>query len=110
MSVMEKVIPWDSGGGNLHLTYMGQGNGPIVITSDTENYTGVTRTKLVSISTTKGSSVIRQLTVRQRSIRAYVEGERLVFTAASGATVSGAKLQLQTADGTVQGETLKLNK
>lgn len=28
-----KMIPWDSGGGNIHLTFTGQGNGSIVITA-----------------------------------------------------------------------------
>lgn len=106
MSVMEKVIPWDSGGGNLHLTYMGQGNGSIVITSDTENYTGVTRTKLVTISTTKGSSVIRQLTVRQLSKKAYVDGETLVFTRAAAVSVSSGSLIVEDSGITVEDETL----
>ena len=54
---MEKVIPWDSGGGNIHLTYTGQGNSSIVITSDSENYTGETRTKLITINTSRGGTV-----------------------------------------------------
>lgn len=106
-----KQIPWPTGGGNLVLLFDGEGDGPLYLASDTENRTGATRSLSVTLSTLRGTPTDTDvLTVRQRSIRAYVEGERLVFTAASGATVSGAKLQLQTADGTVQGETLKFNK
>lgn len=106
MSVMEKMIPWDSGGGNLHLTYTGLGNGPIVITSDTENYTGETRTKLITISTSKGGTVVQQLTVKQPSRKAYVEGEILVFTRAATVSVSSDSLTIEDSDITVTNETL----
>lgn len=106
-----KQIPWATGGGNLILLFEGEGDGLLYAASDTENRSGATRSLSVNLRTTLGANVAKAvLRVSQKSIRAYVEGERLVFTAASGATVSGAKLQLQTADGTVQGETLKLNK
>lgn len=103
---MEKVIPWDTGGGNLHLTYTGKGNSSIVITSDTENYTGFTRTKLIVISTSKGGTVNRQLTVKQPSRKAYVEGETLVFTRAATVSVSSDSLTIEDSDMTVANGTL----
>lgn len=33
-------IPWNDGPGNIVLTYTGQGNGTVVVTSDTDNYNG----------------------------------------------------------------------
>ena len=98
---MEKMIPWDSGGGNLHLTYTGLGNGPIVITSDTENYTGETRTKLITISTSKGGTVVQQLTVKQPSRKAYVDSE-----SAAAVSVSSDSLTIEDSDITVTNETL----
>lgn len=103
---MEKVIPWDSGGGNLHLSYTGLGNGSIAIISDTENYTGVTRSKLITISTSKGGPVVRKLTVKQLSKKAYVNGETLVFTSAAVVSVSSDLLNIEDSDITVKNETL----
>lgn len=106
-----KQIPWATGGGNLILLFEGEGDGLLYAASDTENRSGATRSLSVNLRTTLGANVANAvLRVSQKSIRAYVEGERLVFTAASSATVAGEKLTLQAADGTVQGETLKLNK
>ena len=106
-----KQIPWATGGGNLILLFEGEGDGLLYAASDTENRSGATRSLSVNLRTTLGANVANAvLRVSQKSIRAYAEGERLVFTAASSATVAGEKLTLQVADGTVQGETLKLNK
>ena len=106
-----KQIPWATGGGNLILLFEGEGDGLLYAASDTENRSGATRSLSVNLRTTLGANVANAvLRVSQKSIRAYVEGERLVFTAASSAAVAGEKLTLQAADGTVQGETLKLNK
>ena len=106
-----KQIPWATGGGNLILLFEGEGDGLLYAASDTENRSGATRSLSVNLRTTLGANVANAvLRVSQKSIRAYVEGERLVFTSASSATVAGEKLTLQAADGTVQGETLKLNK
>lgn len=106
-----KQIPWATGGGNLILLYEGEGDGQLYAASDTENRTGATRSLSVNLRTTLGANVAKAvLRVSQKSVRAYVDGERLVFTAASSATVAGEKLALQSADGAVQGEILKLNK
>ena len=106
-----KQIPWTTGGGNLILLFEGEGDGLLYATSDTENRSGATRSLDIDLRTTLGANVANDiLRVNQKSVRAYVDGERLVFTAASSATVAREKLTLQAADGTVQGETLKLNK
>ena len=34
-------IPWNNGPGNIVLTYTGQGNESVVVTSDTDNYEGL---------------------------------------------------------------------
>lgn len=81
-------------------------NSSIVITSDTENYTGETRTKLITISTSKGGTVVQQLTVKQPSRKAYVEGEILVFTRAATVSVSSDSLTIEDSDITVTNETL----
>lgn len=103
---MEKMIPWDSGGGNIHLTFTGQGNGSIVITSDTENLTGKTRSKVITITTTKGGSTSKQLIVKQTSRKAYVNEDNLIITSAVNASVSSNKLTITDSEITVSNETL----
>lgn len=103
---MEKMIPWDSGGGNIHLTFTGQGNGSIVITSDTENLTGKTRSKVITITTTKGGSTSKQLIVKQTSRKAYVNEDNLIITSAVNASVSSNKLTITDSEITVSDETL----
>lgn len=59
-----KVKPWPTGG-NVTLTYDGQGNGPIVIESD-DNPTDEARSMIVTIETTRGTPVqTRTFTVTQ---------------------------------------------
>lgn len=91
---MEKVISWDTGGGNLHLSYTGQGNGEISIWSDSNNYTGETRQKSIQLKTTKGNSVIVTLLVSQLSHKAYVSGENLILTSALNASVISGTLNI----------------
>ena len=66
---MEKVIPWGVGGGNLHLAYTGRDNGEIVITSDTENYTGTERYEVLTVATGKSGlryvSLVARLTLTE---------------------------------------------
>lgn len=92
---MEKVIPWETGGGNLHLSYAGQGNGEISIWSDSNNYTGKTRQKTIQLKTTKGSSVIVTLLVSQLSYKAYVSEENLILTSALNASVVNGTLNIE---------------
>ena len=58
-----KVKPWPTGG-NVTLTYGGQGNGTIVVESD-DNPTDVARSMQVTIETTRGGTVTRTVTVSQ---------------------------------------------
>lgn len=92
---MEKVIPWDTGGGNLHLTYTGQGNGEISIWSDSGNYTGETRQKRIQIKTTNGGSVVITLLVSQLSYKAYVTKDNLFLTNALNASVVNGTLNIK---------------
>lgn len=91
---MEKVIPWDTGGGNLHLSYTGQGSGDITIWSDTHNYTGKTRQKSIQLRTTKGSIVIVTILVSQLSHKAYVSNDTLILTSAMNASVINGTLDI----------------
>lgn len=91
---MEKVIPWSVGGGNIHLSYTGQDNGEIIITSDTENYTGKERYKVLTVATENGVRK-EKLTVGQPSRKAYVDGNMLVFTLAANVLVSEDTLLIE---------------
>lgn len=59
MSVIQ--IPWNTGGGNITLTFTGQGNGTIVVTSD-DNSLNIERSQVLTIS---GGGLSRQVTVIQ---------------------------------------------
>lgn len=59
-----KSIAWQTGTGNITLTYSGQGNDTVVVTSD-ENDVYEARSQTVSISTTLGGSITRQVTITQ---------------------------------------------
>lgn len=58
-----KQIAWNTGSGNITLTYTGQGNGSITVQSD-DNNLGSARSQVVSIQTTNGA-VTKNLTVNQ---------------------------------------------
>ena len=47
-------IPWNDGPGNIVLTYSGQGNGTVVVTSDTDNL-GTDRQQVVTFVVTDGA-------------------------------------------------------
>jgi len=48
-------IPWNDGPGNIVLTYTGQGNGQVVITSDTDNLDGKARQQQVTFVVRDGA-------------------------------------------------------
>lgn len=100
------MIPWDSGGGNIHLTFTGQGNGSIAITSDTENLTGKIRSKVITVTTTNGGSTSKQLIVKQTSRKAYVNEDNLIITSAVNASVSSNKLTITDSEITVSDKIL----
>lgn len=106
-----KQIPWTEGGGNLTILYLGDGTGPLVLASDTENRTGAERRLSITLQTLKGNPpATAVLEVRQRSVRAYVEDGLLVLTAAAGASASGGTLSLPSSSAGVEGGTLVLEK
>ena len=90
---MERLIAWGTGGGNLRITYTGEGSGTVRLESDTEitytgegsgtvrlesdteNLTGYPRSLTVTFRTTGGTGEkTRRLTVSQPSRKAYVSG------------------------------------
>lgn len=96
---MERLIAWGTGGGSLHVTYTGDGNGTVRLESDTENLTGYPRSLTVTFRTTKGAGgKTLRLTVSQPSRKAYVSGGTLFVTHALGASVSGGTLTITDAE------------
>lgn len=60
-----KQIAWNTGSGNITLTYQGQGDGPVTVNSD-PNTIGSARSQVINIETTAGSPVVtKNLTIRQ---------------------------------------------
>ena len=57
------VIPWNSGTGNITLTFNGSGDGTVTVTSD-DNSLDVARSQNITVKTTDGS-VRRTVTVTQ---------------------------------------------
>ena len=49
------TIPWRDGPGNIVLTYTGEGNGQVVVTSDANNYDGRSRQQVVTIVVADGA-------------------------------------------------------
>ena len=58
------TIPWNVGNGNIILTYTGQGDETVVITSD-DNNLRTARSQVITIRTTRGGDVTRNVTVTQ---------------------------------------------
>ena len=58
------VIAWNTGSGNITLTYQGQGNGTINVSSD-ENNLGSARSQTITVKTTEGGLVTKNLTINQ---------------------------------------------
>lgn len=58
-----KSIAWNTGSGNITLTYQGQGDGTITVNSD-ENNLGSARSQVITVQTV-GGAITRNLTVSQ---------------------------------------------
>ena len=58
-----KQIAWNTGGGNITLTYTGQGNGTIDVVSDANNLS-TERSQTITVKTTNGA-IVKNLTVKQ---------------------------------------------
>ena len=48
-------IPWNDGPGHIVLTYTGQGNGQVVVTSDANNYDGRSRQQVLTFVVADGA-------------------------------------------------------
>lgn len=59
-----KSIAWQTGNGNITLSYTGQGNDTVTVTSDANNLY-VDRSQTLTFSTTVGGTITRQVTVTQ---------------------------------------------
>lgn len=64
-----KVIAWNTGSGNITLTYTGQGNGTIVVSSD-QNNLSVARSQTITVKTTN-NAVSQTLTIHQEACEDY---------------------------------------
>ena len=58
-----KIIAWETGTGNLTLTYSGQGNDTVSVTSD--DNLGVARSKTIVIETTSSPTITKNVTIYQ---------------------------------------------
>ena len=58
-----KQIAWQTGSGNITLTYQGQGDGPISVVCDANDVGS--RSQTITIKTTKGGLITKNVTVRQ---------------------------------------------
>lgn len=48
-------IPWNTGSGNIVIEYTGEGNGSLLVYSDTENANSEERSQTLNVSTLMGS-------------------------------------------------------
>ena len=59
-----KSIAWNTGTGNITLTYTGQGNDTVLVQSDPNNLYQ-DRSQVITFSTTAGAAISRQVTINQ---------------------------------------------
>ena len=82
---MQKVIAWTTGTGNITLTYTGQGNDTVDVSSDANNLS-TSRSQTITVKTTD-NSITRQVTVVQAA--AVIRNDNyLNFTALEASTIS----------------------
>lgn len=60
-----KSIAWNTGTGNITLTYTGQGNDTVLVQSDPNNLYQ-DRSQVITFSTTVGAAISREVTVVQK--------------------------------------------
>ena len=61
----QKLIPWNTGGGNIVVNYSGSGNDTVTVGSDTDNAAFTPRSQSITVRTTAGASISRTVTVTQ---------------------------------------------
>lgn len=82
-----KSIAWNTGTGNITLTYNGQGDGNIVITSD-PNSLYEARSMQIKVRTTDGSNIERTVTIQQAA-KARTDISTAVVTISGTYTYNG---------------------
>ena len=75
-------IPWNDGPGNIVLTYTGQGNQTVVVTSDTDNL-GVERQQTITLKTSDGK-VSAHVTIVQPTGMLTLRALQVVLRDSSG--------------------------
>lgn len=78
-----QTIPWSTGSGNITLSYTGQGGGTVTVASD-DNPLDVARSQTVTLRTTRGGTVTRQVTVRQAAGPNFRTSDGNVFKLSDG--------------------------
>ena len=81
-----KVVSWNSGTGNITLTYDGEGNGTITVTSDSNNL-NVARAQSVTVKTTNNAAS-QTITIRQEYSAAYKDQYLTIKSLADNNTIS----------------------
>ena len=61
----QKLIPWNTGGGNIVVNYSGSGNDTVTVGSDTDNTAFTPRSQSITVRTTAGASISSTVTVTQ---------------------------------------------
>lgn len=61
----QKLIPWNTGSGNIVVNYSGSGNDTVTVGSDTDNAAFTPRSQSITVRTTAGASISRTVTVTQ---------------------------------------------
>ena len=82
---MTITIPWNDGPGNIVLTYTGQGNDTVVVTSDTDNL-GLERQQTITLKTTGGNASV-QVTIVQPTGMRTLRASQVVLRDSSGKTL-----------------------
>ena len=100
---MTITIPWNDGNGNIVLTYGGQGNGTVVVTSDTDNTELFERRQTIHFYVTSGA--IRQdLATSNSYVLGTSDGKTLTCLEASQrvsvTVIQPSGMNLLLADGT----------
>jgi hypothetical protein len=61
----QKLIPWNTGGGNIVVNYSGSGNDTVTVGSDTDNTSPTARSQVITLTTIAGGTVSKTVTITQ---------------------------------------------
>ena len=89
-----KTIAWTTGDGNITLTYNGQGNDTVSVSSNINE--GIDREQTINLSTTKGNNPKSvDIVVKQEGMREVFVASDGSFLLANGGTLNTLKNELQ---------------